>query len=103
MIDPSLLNQPVKIFVCRDRTLSYGDKPFNGVAIPVFSVADTTEAEALIALVGSVQYEEHPLLPGQKWRKITLGTLHLLELKNLPDVQNKLHSCYRIITSRKAA
>lgn len=100
-IDPQHLDQPVKIHVCKDKTLTArapGEPVFNEVAIPVFSVRDMSEATNLIILVSRVQYEEHPLLPNQPWFKITLdGALDFkqeLDLKDLPAVQAKLLVAY---------
>lgn len=100
-IDPQHLQQPVKIHVCRDKTLTArnpGEPVFNGRALPVFSVRDMSEATNLIILVSRVQYEEHPLLPNQPWFKITLDGardfLRELELSDLPAVQKKLLAAY---------
>lgn len=93
-LDISLLNKPIKVHVCKDRTLSLvepGGRPFNGVALPVYSVDTVEEGRQLIGLAGSKQYEEHPQLPGQPWLKINIGVLRFLELTDLDAVQDKLH------------
>jgi hypothetical protein len=95
-----LLSKPVKIHVCKDRTLSIvmpGGKPFNGVALPVYSVDTREDAENLIMLVGIRQYWEHPLLPGQPWMKIDIDFKIHLELDDLAKVQEKLHLAHRCL------
>jgi hypothetical protein len=87
------LSRPIKIHVCKDRTLSYRalDEPvFNGVALPVYSVATKEQAEALLTAVGCRQYEEHPQMPGRPWLKINLDLKRWLELDDLPLVTAKL-------------
>ena len=41
--------------------------PFNGKALPVFSTDTQWQAEYLIVLIGTVQYGEHPSIPGKAW------------------------------------
>jgi hypothetical protein len=91
------LNNPVFIHVCKDRTLSYrteGEPVFNGAALPVFSVMTEEEAINLITLVGSVQYESHPLIPGKTWKKINFMNKQYLELSDLDAVSEKLADAY---------
>lgn len=95
------LDREVLIHVCKDRTLSYRtrkQKIFNEVALLVFSVDSVEEAKDLLTMVGRAQYEEHPLMPGQVWYKITLdGALdfkHLLDVSDLPEVTSKLYRAY---------
>jgi hypothetical protein len=101
MIDP--LSRPILIHCCKDKTLSYRTKGriFNGVALPVFSVDSVDEAEALLTLVGRTQYGEHPHIPGQLWRKITLdGSLDFkrhLDVEDLNAVTAKLSKAYAIL------
>ena len=97
-------SRPVVIHCCKDRTLTYRTKEqpvFNDVALPVFTVATEAEAEALITLVGIVQYEEHPLLPGKPWRKIDIDFKRWLELDDLPLVTDKLTRVYGLIDKEK--
>jgi hypothetical protein len=111
--DPTVLaralDHAVLIHVCRDRTLSYrarNEPIFNGVALPVYSVPDKTEAEMLVRTVGSVQYEEHPRMPGQPWRKINLDSKPFepyLELTDLEEVTAKLDRVYAAILARRQA
>ena len=96
------LSRNILIHVCRDKTLSYRTRDeaiFNGVAIPVYSVNSKKEARELIVAVGRAQYDEHPLLPGQVWYKITLdGSLDFqryLEVDDLVDVAVKLDKTYQ--------
>lgn len=99
----SELDRPVIIHVCKDRTLSFRtkDEPvFNGVALPVFSVDTRAEAEMLVTAVGSLQYEEHPQLPGKPWRKISVEFKQHLELDDLPYVAAKLRDVYTRMKER---
>ena len=98
------LSRPVLIHCCKDRTLTYRTRKqrvFNDVALPVFSVANEAEAEALITLVGVTQYEEHPLLPGRIWRKIDIDFKRFLEIDDLPAVTAKLDAAYRLLSGQK--
>jgi hypothetical protein len=67
----------------------------------VFSVPTKEAAETLIMLVGSLQYEEHPLLPGRPWKKINIGFKRYLELGDLPEVTAKLQAAWVSIEQRK--
>ena len=64
------LQKEIRIHICKDGTLSYTrphEKPFNGVALPIYTVDSVKEAENLIFLMGALQYKEHPLMPGKPW------------------------------------
>lgn len=71
-----------------------GQRPFNGVALPVFSVNTVEQAEALIMLVGIRQYEQHPLLPDKPWMKIDIDSKRYLVLDDLPKVTTKLERIF---------
>lgn len=67
-------SRPVYIHICRDGTISYrrrGEKVFNGVALPVFTVDNVEQAEAAQTRFGRLQYIAHPLLPGKPWYRWT--------------------------------
>jgi hypothetical protein len=94
------LSRPVVINCCKDRTLTFmrrGQRPFNDVALPVFTVNTIREAETLITLVGICQYEQHPLLPGQPWLKIDIDLKRHLEIDDLPKVTAKLEQAYAAV------
>ena len=102
------LSRHILIHICKDKTLSYRTREepiFNGVALPVFSVNSSEEAEALFILVGRKQYTEHPLLPNRPWYKITLdGAADFkkhLEFSDLSNVTAKLKSRYEMIEKEK--
>jgi hypothetical protein len=99
-VNAALLDKPIKIHVCKDRTLSYRNirQPvFNGVAILVFSTDTVGEARRLIKLVSSRQYVEHPLIPGDPWYKVTLGLKTELEYEDLGEVQARLSDAYELV------
>lgn len=93
MLNP---DHPIVVDVCKDRTLSVRyrqDPPFNGVAIPVMSAKNQSEAKSIVELVGTLQYEEHPLLSGQKWYKLFHPDLHShphLDREDLPKIRKLL-------------
>lgn len=95
------------IQVCKDRTLTYrrDDEPiFNKVAKPVYVVNDEEVASSLVVLLGSVQYEEHPQLPGEVWRKINVEFKQHLEREDLDYVTVKVAEAHlEIIRARGAA
>jgi len=101
------LSRPVKIHVCKDKTITYrtADQPvFNGIALPVFSVDTIEEAQHLQLLCCACQYGEHPLMPGRNWYR--LGSLEFgptLEIDNLDRVADLLRERYALIKSRPAA
>lgn len=104
------LSRPIKIHVCKDRTLSYrakGEPVFNGRALPVFSVDTKEEAEQLFLLTGRLQYTEHPQMPGKLWRKVTLpGALDFkpyLDLSDLDTVTDHLRDRYNLIKTHEKA
>lgn len=71
---------------CRDGTLTYRPRrspPFNGAALPVFSVDTPEEAYDLIVLVGKLQYDEHPDLPGRPWYRLTWFSGNVDDLPNV--------------------
>lgn len=69
------LQRPIVIHVCRDGTISYRtrrQKVFNGVALPVFSVANVEQAKALQVRFGRCQYGPHPdMKTKQLWYKLS--------------------------------
>jgi hypothetical protein len=98
------LNKAWVIHCCKDRTLTInrkGEPAFNGRALPVYSVGTREEAEDLVVAVCRVQYGEHPQLPGQLWRKITLdGQLDFkpyLDVEDLDAVSAKLARIHQLI------
>jgi hypothetical protein len=79
------LTKPVKIFICADGTITYGDRPFNGAALPVHSVDTPETAHALQILLGKLQYREHPDLPGKPWYRFTVIEL-IGDVDKLPEI-----------------
>jgi hypothetical protein len=99
-MESDALSRPIVINCCKDRTLTYtkrGQRPFNRVALPVFSVHSIEQAEALITLVGIRQYEEHPLLPGRPWMKIDIDFKRHLDVNDLPKVTTKLENAFSLL------
>ena len=67
-------SRDIVIDCCKDGTLTYRTKAvpaFNGAALPVFTTNTEAEAKSLIVLIAKAQYEEHPLLPGQTWYRLS--------------------------------
>lgn len=98
--EADVLARPILIHCCKDRTLSYharGEPIFNGRALPVFSVDTKKEAEDLIVLIGCVQYEPHPLMPGRPWRKVNVGFKRWLELEDLDEVTRICRKAYALM------
>jgi len=92
---------------CRDRTLTItkrGEPAFNGVALPIYSVDTEQEARDLVVCTCRVQYQEHPDLPDQPWRKITLdGQLDFkpyLDPEDLDAVHAKLDRVFKLLQRR---
>ena len=110
MLQKNDLARPVKIHICKDRTLSYrrlGEPIFNDVALPVFSVESEQEADDLFLLVGTRQYELHPN-PRFKhnettgWMKLfnrTACDRQYLELDDLDEIADYLRGVYPRITT----
>lgn len=104
------LHRDVLIHLCKDRTLSYrrrGDKVFNGMALPVFSVNDEAEAEALLVLVGTNCNTRHPQLPGDRtWFKLFNGIgghEPTLELSATDEASDYLRDAYTKLKAREVA
>ena len=108
------LSRPVKIHICKDRTLSYrrvGEPIFNGVALPVFSVETEEEANDLFLLIGTRQYGDHPA-PAFKhnettgWMKLfndTAGNRQHLNLDDLDEITAYIQTRYPLVQSKQAA
>jgi len=87
------LTRRYMVHICKDGTITYRDtvkkeKVFNGVALPVGSTDTKKEAEALQIRFGRLAYEEHPLMPGKPWFK--LSTVHgepLFRPLNVEDLE----------------
>lgn len=63
------LSRPILLHCCKDGTITCrarGEPIFNGVALPVFSVADRDEAEQLVLMCCKRQYDEHPNFPDSR-------------------------------------
>lgn len=98
-------DHPVNIHLCKDRTLSFrrrGTKEpvFNGVAVPVLSVRSETEAEELLLLVGTRQYERHPHPKYRHmfWMKLFNGVAEgktYLDPEDVPEAEDYLHKAYQ--------
>ena len=98
---------PVNIHLCKDRTLSYrrrgsGQPVFNGVAVPVLSVASEEHADALLLLVGTRQYEPHPhpKYPHKDWMKLFNGVAQgkqYLDPEDVPEAEEYLARSYERI------
>ena len=73
------LNRAVTIHICKDGTVTYrmkGQKAFNGIAFPVFSVDTEQQAKDLQTRFCRLSTFHHPKMkPQEKWYK----------LSNLPD------------------
>lgn len=99
------LSRPVMIHICKDGTISYrqmGERIFNGVALPVFSVDTVEEAQALQILCGAAQYTEHPQMPGKTWYKLSSPLFPVpLELYHLPQVTILFRQRYKLIKDRQ--
>lgn len=98
-MDP--FEREILIDCCKDGTLTSrprGAPPFNGAALPVFSVNSEEEANSLIILVGSLQYGKHPLLPGKPWYRLSWFTG---EVDDLPKVTAFLQERYQLLASVK--
>ena len=67
----------------------------------MFSVPTLEDAESLVMMVGALQYEEHPLMPGKPWKKINIGFKRELELDDLTEVTTKLSEAWKLIDERK--
>ena len=65
-----MLDKEFFIHICQDGTLTcrHESEPvFNGASLPCYSTDTRERAQQLIILLGVMQYDEHPLLPGQHW------------------------------------
>jgi len=61
-------SRPVLINLCKDGTITYrtvSQAPFNGAALPVFTVDTVEDAQALQVAFGKLQYTRHPLMSGK--------------------------------------
>lgn len=94
------MKRPILMFVCKDGTLTYGPrgkKPFNGVALPVFSVDTMLEANYLQVTLCRRQYAKHPLLPSQPWYVLTRfdGNVESLDgvAQEMASVMERLGLC----------
>lgn len=61
----NMFARPIMIHVCKDGTVTYrdktkGEKVFNGVALPVFSVDTVEEARQIQIRFCRLQYGKHP-------------------------------------------
>lgn len=68
------IGRPVVIHLCKDGTISYRRKHepvFNGVALPVFTVDNEEQAQAVQIRFGRLQWHEHPQMPGKAWYRWT--------------------------------
>lgn len=99
------LSRPVMIHICKDGTISYrqmGERIFNGVALPVFSVDTVEEAHSLQVLCGAAQWEEHPKMPGKTWYRLSSPRFpHTLELYHLPEIAVFFRERYKLIKNRQ--
>ncbi len=94
------LKKDVRIHICKDGTLSIcepGEKPFNGVALPIYTVDTVKEAQSLITLVGAVQYQEHPLMPGCPWH-VMAGFSG--EIEGIPAARERLTMAEKLLKER---
>lgn len=98
-------DRPVTIHLCKDRTLSYrwrgsNEPVFNGVAVPVLSVRSEEEAEQLLLLVGTRQYEPHPhpKFKHPYWMKLfngVAGWKRHLDPEDVPEAETYLWNAYQ--------
>lgn len=69
--------RPIMLHVCKDGTLTYrdktkGEKVFNGVALPVFSVDTVDDAKRIQTRFCRLQYGKHPHPKGpEQWYTLT--------------------------------
>lgn len=114
MVSVELLGRRHKIRVCKDRTLSVtegSERPFNGVAIAVYSTDTREMAEDIVMALGSLQYISHPAphsasqMPYGQWRKITLDSepfAREFEYQHLSEIQAKILRAHNMILFRRA-
>jgi hypothetical protein len=92
------------IHVCKDGTVTYrdksiGEKVFNGVALPVFSVDTAEEAERIQVRFCRLQHGHHPLMPGKPWYRLNEFSG---ELEDLDRVRNMFAAHYGEHKEREA-
>jgi hypothetical protein len=100
--------RPVKIHICKDGTISYrrpSDRILNGVAMPVFSVDNEDQAQAIQIRFGRQQYVNHPEQPDRPWYRISvLGDgkdpvlrdgKGFLEVDDLPGITNMFRDYWK--------
>lgn len=99
-------SRPIMLHVCKDGTVSYrrpGEKVFNGVALPTFSVDTIAQAESIQVRFCRLQHGEHDLMPGRPWYRLSVladGTDPAfsrpqgLELDDLEGVRGMFRSFY---------
>lgn len=84
------------IHVCKDGTITYrdtetGEKVFNGRALPVFSVDTIEEAKAIQTRFCRLQYNSHPLMPGEPWYKLNEFSSELEDLDRVRAMFVQFH------------
>lgn len=94
------LDKPVKIFICKDGTFTYGTKSFNGHALPVHSVDTEDEAKSLQILFCKKQYANHPQMPGKPWYVLNRFSGNV---EDLPKVGDLIAAAHERILARRAA
>lgn len=103
LIRSGAMARAIRIDVCKDGTISFCPRkqpPFNGVALPVYSVNTEEQAETIQVRFGRRQYIEHPEMPSKGWYK--LSTLpnepffcRLLEVDDLPIISFMFDKFYQ--------
>lgn len=103
----SFLGRPVVIDICKDGTFTMRmktQKPFNGVAMPVFSTRTFTEAESLqVVMCFVVPNAEHDKLPkGMPWYKVNMvrGKPNGLDIEDLAELSFAMAARYQTIQAR---
>lgn len=88
------LERPYILHCCKDGTITYRTRNqpiFNGRALPVFSVDTEEDAQAIQLLLCSLQYGEHPDLPGQPWYRISSFGGELEDLEGITEQMTKVY------------
>jgi hypothetical protein len=105
MLDVTEISRAVVLYCCKDGTISYEPrnamgavaKPFNGVALPVYSVESVEEAKMLQTLCCSLSPVPDKRLPGGQRYTITMPNMKPFSrnVDDLKKVQDILHQMYR--------
>jgi hypothetical protein len=90
----AMLSRAVRIYCCKDGTITYGDRSFNGIALPIFSVDNMAQAEQLQIAFCRKQYKAHPQIPGADWFRVNEAQPSL-EIEQLDGIADRFDEFYR--------